>query len=495
MELYGSVPTLIWISDGRPTAQAEKVLESLVEADDKGLNSSDYDVELLKRWLTTPEMKTGDEAVAAFDMALSISVMRYISNLYLGRINPRSVGFGLNVEPKKLDLPKRVREISRSSRVKELIDEMEPRFPVYRPLRDALVRYRKLVQDVPHLRFGFPAKFTSGMSHKDVPALRKLLVALGDLKVARPEQENSEIYDSELASAVRAFQIRHGLGDDGVIGKATLAQLSMPVAQRLKQIQLGLERMRWLPTDVRGLYLLVNIPSFKLYGSRGGEGLGQYDIEMNVVVGEAMDGRATPVFHSDMTNVYFRPYWNVPEAIAAKELVPDAFRNPAYLAKNNFEIIGSTTSAATLEPTSGNLEGVAAGQFRLRQKPGPKNALGLVKFAFPNTNNVYLHSTPSVSLFNRARRDFSHGCIRVQDPVRLAEWVLADEGDWPRERIEAAMNNEPSSKVTLKKPIPVYIFYSTVMADLSGSISFYEDIYGHDRTLQVMLARGFPYPR
>lgn len=495
IELYGPVPALTWVSEGKPTAQAKKVLESLSEADDKGLNASDYDVDRLKKWCETTNPGSSDEDMAAFDVALSVSVMRYVSNLYLGRINPRTVGFGLNIEPKKLDLTKRVGELSHSARVRELIDEMEPQFPVYRPLRDALVRYRRLAGEIPHLRFNFPVKFTPGMNHKDVPALRKLLVALGDLKEIEPGQENSENYSPELAAAVKAFQIRHGLGNDGVIGRATLAQLSMPISQRLKQIQLGLERMRWLPADVRGLYLLVNIPSFKLYGSRGGGGLGQYDIEMNVVVGEAMDGRSTPVFHSDMTYVYFRPYWNVPEAIATKELIPDALRSPGYLSRNNFEIIDSSTPGPALEASASNLDGVAKGRYRLRQKPGPKNALGLVKFAFPNTNNVYLHSTPSVDLFNRARRDFSHGCVRVQDPAKLAEWVLADEGDWSRERIEAAMNDEPGSKVSLKKPIPVYIFYSTVMSDLNGNISFYDDIYGHDRTLQVMLARGFPYPR
>jgi murein L,D-transpeptidase YcbB/YkuD len=419
-----------------------------------------------------------------------------VSNLYLGRINPRSVGFGLNIELKRLDLPKRVREIALSLQPEALVAEMEPHFPIYGPLKDALIRYRALAREVPFLRFGFPAKFSPGMSHRDVPALRKMLVALGDLSEVTPGSEHSEIYDQALARAVKAFQLRHGLADDGVIGKGTLSRLSTPIAERLKQIQLGLERLRWLPADVRGLYLIVNIPSFKLYGSRIGDGLGQFDIQMNVVVGEAIDGRSTPVFHADMTTVNFRPYWNVPDAIAIKELVPEILKDPAYLQKNNMEIVASFASTAVpLAADPAAIAKLSNGTLKLRQKPGLKNALGLVKFSFPNNNNVYLHSTPSINLFNRARRDFSHGCIRVQDPVALAEWVLTDNGDWPRERVVEAMEKgESSLRVGLKKPIPVYIFYSTVMADPDGRVSFYEDIYGHDRTLQVLLARGFPYP-
>lgn len=497
-QLYGQdEPNPLWFREGQPTSQARSMVENLAGADDRGLNAVDYDAGLLAKWLTAPELRSGDaKSIAGFDVALSIAATRYVANLYLGRINPRTVGFGLSVEPKRLDVPKRVLELTQSPNPGKILAELEPSFPIYRPLKDALLRYRKLAKELPQLRFDFPAKLTPGMSHKDVPALRKLLVALGDLPGISPGSETSELYDAELAAAVKAYQIRHGLGDDAIIGKATRARLITPLADRLKQIQLGLERLRWLPAEVRGLYLIVNIPSFKLYGAKAGEGLGQHDIQMNVVVGQAIDGRSTPVFHSDMTTVTFRPYWNVPESIAAKEVVPDILRKPGFLKKNAMEIVSSFSAQATpLEPSKTNLDKVAAGTLKVRQKPGPKNALGLVKFSFPNTNNVYLHSTPSQSLFTRDRRDFSHGCIRVQNPAGLAEWVLADNGDWPRERVEAFMNGEITKTINLKKPIPVYIFYSTVMADADGRVSFFEDIYGHDRTLQVLLARGFPYPK
>jgi murein L,D-transpeptidase YcbB/YkuD len=353
-----------------------------------------------------------------------------------------------------------------------------------------------LAQELPKPKFGFPAKFTPGMSHADVPALRGLLIALGDLpEDAKGPEGASDLYDPLLERAVKAFQARHGLSPDGVIGKGTLGRLSTPVADRLKQIELGLERLRWLPEGVKGHYLIVNIPAFQLYGARAGDGIGHHELQMNVVVGQAIDGRQTPVFHSDMTMVTFRPFWNVPEAIAAKEVVPAIRRHPGYLQKNDFEIVSSFAPAAQpLEADGSNLDRVASGALKVRQRPGPENALGLFKFSFPNTNNVYLHSTPSKGLFSRDRRDFSHGCIRVQDPQRLAEWVLEDNGDWPPERIAEFANGDVTKTITLKKPIPVYILYATVMVDPEGRISFFDDIYGHDRTLQVLLSRGFPYP-
>jgi murein L,D-transpeptidase YcbB/YkuD len=487
----------LWIKDGKPTPQAAAMVASLAEADDKGLNADDYDAELLRTWLGAPEFADAARPhdIAAFDVALSVSAMRYVSNLYLGRINPRHVDFGLSVEPKKVDLPNLIQKIAQSERPKDLVDAMEPNLPIYRSLKEALVRYRTLSKETAAPPLAFPAKFRPGASHRDVPALRRFLFALGDLKEIEPELADSEIYDPELADAVKSFQQRHGLAADGTIGRGTLSQLGYPLADRVRQIQLGLERLRWLPEEIRGLYLIVNIPSFQLYGSRDGDGFGHHDIQMNVIVGDAANGRHTPVFHSDMTYVIFRPYWNVPYKITAKELLPAIRGNPGYLAKNNMEIVSnSSAKAPPYEPSAEAIDLLSSGALRLRQKPGAKNALGLVKFAFPNNNNVYLHSTPSQGLFKRARRDFSHGCIRVEDPVKLAEWVLADRSEWTRERIEAAMNGSASRTVNLNKAIPVYIFYSTVMADRDGRVSFYDDIYRHDLTLQTLLAKGFPYP-
>lgn len=496
--LYAEAPARpLWVKDLRPTAQALAIVAALKEADAVGLVPDDYDASLLDRWgQEAADRFQSASSAAAYDVGLSIAVLRFATNLRVGRVNPRSVGFDLDVTPRKQEIPARVLEMARSPSPRVLLSDLEPRFPIYQPLKSALARYRTLATDLPRPKFSFPAKFTPGMANKDVPALRELLVALGDLQERGAAQDGrSEIYDPQLEQAVKAFQSRHGLTADGVIGKGTLSRLSVPVADRLKQIELGLERLRWLSEGVRGHYLIVNIPSFQLYGARAGEGIGHHELQMNVVVGQAIDGRQTPIFHSDMTMVTFRPYWNVPEAIAAKEVVPEIRRSPAYLQKNNLEIVPAfAPAAAPLSADSANLDRVAGGSLKIRQRPGPDNALGLFKFSFPNVNNVYLHSTPSKGLFSRDRRDFSHGCIRVQDPQRLAEWVLEDNGDWPPERIAEFANGEVTKTIMLKKPIPVYILYSTVMVDQEGRISFFDDIYGHDRTLQVLLSRGFPYP-
>ena len=470
--LYGENSDPLWLSEGRPTAQAREMVSRLAQADDQGLHAVDYDAELLNKWLDSPELQAGyARAEAKFDVALSIAAARYVTHLHQGRINPKSVGFALEVGPRKIDVPQTVRELSQSVNPGDRLAGLEPQFPMYRPLKEGLRRYRQLATEWPKVSFAFPAKFTPGMSHKDVPHLRKLLVALGDLNTVDPATETSEVYDPALAEAVKTYQIRHGLGNDGVIGKKTLGRLSTPIDKRIEQIEIGLERLRWLP-DVRGSYLIVNIPSFKLYGARTGDGPGSYDIEMNVIVGESIDGHGTPVFQSDMSMVTFRPYWNVPPSIAEKELGPIIKRNPAYLAKHNMEMVGN-----------------GHGGLRIRQKPGPKNALGKIKFSFPNTNNVYLHGTPNQGLFKLDRRDFSHGCIRVEDPPKLAEWVLQENGNWPMERIQKAIKGPDNQTVSLKDTIPVYILYSTVMADPDGTISFYDDLYGHDKTLQTLLSK------
>lgn len=486
-----------WTQNGKPTAQAQAVIASLAEADSKGLNAADYDAQLFADWLSrlNSSEATDPQEIASFDVGLSLSLMRYASNLYVGRINPRHVNFGLNIEPKKPDLPALVRQIAYSDKPEAIISGLEPKLRLYENLKTALARYRALAKESPPIQLALPAKFRPGDRHADVPALRHLLSGLGDLVETSHGGQNSHVYDKALVEAVKRFQQRHGLSADGVIGKTTLAQLNFPLTERVKQIQLGLERLRWLPEQIDGRYIVVNIPSFQLYGFHDGSASGKPDIEMNVIVGESIDGRNTPVFHSDMTYLIFRPYWNVPYKITTKEILPQILRNPGYLGRNNLEIVANFSPNATVyEPSFEHVQMLSTGALKLRQKPGPKNALGLVKFAFPNTNNVYLHSTPTQGLFKKARRDFSHGCIRVESPVALAQFVLSDRDDWTREKIEETMQGSKSKTVTLKTGLPVYIFYSTVLADENGQVRFFDDIYGHDLILQDLLAKGFPYP-
>jgi murein L,D-transpeptidase YcbB/YkuD len=291
---------------------------------------------------------------------------------------------------------------------------------------------------------------------------------------------------------VKRFQGRHGLEPDGVVGKGTLATLNVSVADRVRQIELALERERWLPAMGEHPTVFVNVALFRLWASdpRNGE----EPVRMNVVVGKSLHHR-TPIFIEQMEYVVFRPYWNPPYGITVKEIVPHARRDASYIDSHDFEIVASgADDAPALPATPGNLDKVKAGTLHIRQKPGPGNSLGLAKFIFPNAENVYMHGTPAQQLFSRARRDFSHGCIRLEDPARLAEWVLRDQPEWTRERIEAAMNGERPTRVDLRETLRVVLFYVTAHVDSEGVVYFADDIYGDDALLDQALRRGYPYP-
>ena len=292
---------------------------------------------------------------------------------------------------------------------------------------------------------------------------------------------------------VKRFQARHGLESDGVIGAGTIRALNVSAATRLRQIELALERERWLPEMRKEPLVFVNVSLFRLWGydpDRPDEPL-----RMNVVAGKAL-AHETPIFIDEMEYVIFRPYWNPPPSILRSEIVPRARRDASYLERQNMEIVASGEDGAPpLPATPENLDKVLAGRLYLRQKPGEKNSLGLAKFIFPNSDNVYMHGTPAQSLFSRARRDFSHGCIRLESPAELAAWLLRHEEEWTPEKIEAAMKGSRPTQVNLKPKLKVIIFYDTAYMDSKGVVHFADDYYGHDAKLEKALAGGYPYPR
>jgi murein L,D-transpeptidase YcbB/YkuD len=285
---------------------------------------------------------------------------------------------------------------------------------------------------------------------------------------------------------VAAFQRRHGLNPDQVIGPQTLAQLQVTPAARVRQIELALERLRWTPLMQAPRMVVINIPEFVLRAYEVRDGGIEVIEKMKVIVGKAVDTR-TPVFAEDMRYIEFGPYWNVPASIARAEIVPKVRQAPGYFAQQGFEFVArdgkvsNTLSAA-------QLDAVLAGQLRIRQRPGPQNALGDIKFVFPNSDSIYLHDTPSTRLFGHDRRDFSHGCIRVEEPVALAKFVLQDMPEWTEERIRDAMGRGRSATLRLATPVRVLITYiTTVVKD--GRVHFFEDIYGQDKRLDAALQR------
>jgi murein L,D-transpeptidase YcbB/YkuD len=271
---------------------------------------------------------------------------------------------------------------------------------------------------------------------------------------------------------------------DGILGRSTHRALTMPLSARIQQIVLSLERVRWLPARLDSPPIIVNIPQFRLFAFRTTEDAARDILQMNVIVGASFRARRTPVFAADMKYVVLRPYWDVPRSILVKELLPQIEADPEWLAANDYEIVqGPGDDATPLAATPENIRRLATAKLRLRQKPGAANALGHVKFIFPNRHNVYLHDTPARALFASSRRAFSHGCIRVSDPMGLLAHVLRNEPEWNEARIAGALQRASPTRISLTHPIRVFILYGTAMAIESGATLFFEDIYEQDARL------------
>jgi len=491
-----------WFTGERLRPVAAEAVELLMAADARGLHAEDYDGPLLLAQLL--ELQRGASLAPAeralFDAALSVGVLRLVSDLSIGRANPIQLGVGLDVEGKKWDLAGAVGAAVAGGRVGDLAEAAEPPFEQYRRLKALLSEYRALaarpdlVEPLPEVR-----KLQPGDAYPALGALAHRLVALGDLSEEEAGTGHASAADAAgpryagaIVEGVKRFQARHGLAADGVLGKGSFAALNVPLAWRVRQIELALERLRWLPDLRSEQVVFVNIPTFRLYAFDPATP-GRPALEMAVVVGRAVETR-TPLFLEEMRYVVFRPYWDVPYAIAVREVVPRLRREPGYLAAQDLEIVPVGGEADAQPPTPENLDRIVSGALRLRQRPGPRNSLGPAKFIFPNVENVYLHGTPARELFARSRRDFSHGCVRVEDPVALAVFVLRDQPDWTPERIREAMAGSEPLRADLAKPLPVVLFYTTVAVGRDGRPLFAEDVYGHDAVLDRVLLAGYSYP-
>lgn len=484
--------TLLWVQNGTATPQALEMLGALRSAENLGLRSADYEANrlayLLVDHLTTPDITA--EAWALFDVGLTAATIAYVHDLHFGRIDPRDAGLALTIEHARLDLAAVTVNLSRLNDPSGLLRGLEPPFLHYELLKKALQRYRELSFE-PELTAlaAFDARsIKPGDPYAGAPQLRRLLTALGDLPAAtsEPSSTAAEIFDADLSAALARFQKRNGLDVDGALGQSTYRALTVPLSSRARQIELTLERWRWLPPKLETPPIIVNIPQFRLFGFRTVEDREADMLTMDVIVGKAFRANQTPVFTEDMKYIVLRPYWEVPYSITTREFLPSIRSNPSYLKHHRLEIVGA--AGVPLPATRENIERLATGGLRLRQQPGPQNSLGLAKFMMPNPYNVYLHGTPSQGLFARASRAFSHGCVRVADPVALAEFVLRDDATWTREKIEGAMNGTSPTQVNLKQPIRVFIVYGTAVATEAGQLQFFEDIYGHDARLDALLA-------
>jgi murein L,D-transpeptidase YcbB/YkuD len=486
----GSYRPLWTDRDGRPAPSAHDAMRLLGDAAADGLDPADYGVAQLERLKAAAGAASpASEDLAAFDLELSAAALRYFRHLHLGRVNPRAIGFRLTLPAHDHDFVALLRSAVAGNRMNETAAGLAPPLAQYRALRTMLAQYRSLASDSgPETDPGFTETVRPGDAPAWLALLHRRLVALGDLQLDAPPPAGR--YEGSIVEGVQRFQTRHGLDADGVLGKATQAALRVPLAWRIRQIELALERLRWLPDLGDRRFVALNIPMFHLWVWDSIAPSGAPAFGMRAIVGRAVRTR-TPVFVEEMGSVIFRPYWNVPRSILLNEILPLVERDPDYLRRHDMEIVrGDGDDALPVAGTDENLVRLRRGDLRLRQRPGPQNALGLVKFVFPNDENVYLHGTPAQHLFSQPRRDFSHGCVRVQDPVALAEWVLGRTPGWTRNRILAAMAGPRSQRVDLSQPIQVVLFYVTaVVMPENGTIHFADDIYGHDVKLDRALAR------
>ncbi|MBK8815782.1 MAG: L,D-transpeptidase family protein [Methylococcaceae bacterium] len=487
---------LLWLGNPHSSKNTEVIINLLTNASSQGLNPEDYDIAQLKTKLNAALAlpQTNYKELALSDTALSIALLRYLHDLHYGRINPQGINFNLQLRDKKtLDIPVLIKDSLTLNTLSKLSELAEPKLEQYQKLKSALAAYRETAAKTSALKFSVKGKLRPGESHPQLLELEKYLVGLGDLAAnsAADSVKDKLKYTPDLVAGIKKFQLRHGLGADGTIGPGTVLALNEPLSKRITQIELALERLRWLPelSNVNRS-IIVNIPAFQLWAINGADQSAPEVTTMRVVVGKALKNQ-TPVLMAQMSFIEFSPYWNVPKNILKDEILPKLVRNPGYLLSQNMEIVSSFGNSA--KPASVNkdsIEKLKKGLLRVRQKPGGKNSLGKVKFIFPNKDDVYLHDTPANSLFSKSRRDFSHGCVRVENPKALAEFALKNQGKWNADTIQKAMKNPANQRVILQNPIPVLFFYTTTYVDQNNNLSFYPDIYGHDEILIEALKKN-----
>ncbi|WP_445371914.1 L,D-transpeptidase family protein [Methylomonas sp. HW2-6] len=461
----------IWLNANRSEKNLNDLFGMLDNAAGNALSPASYDVERLKQFVGSP---VADNATAAgYDVALTVSLVRFLHDLRQGRVDPRDVQYPVHIAPKPaLDIAGLLKQHLETQTLSELAAVFEPKAKQYQQLKRVWNRMQLLAGQSALHEFKPGKQLRPGDKHPHIVYLRQNLLAMG--LIADNVNPESKVYDADLVEAVKKVQQQQGLKADGVIGVATAALFNRPPQEKLAQLELAMERSRWIPDPSDGPMILVNIPAFELWAFNSPDDANP--LNMKVIVGKSPD-KQTPVLWEEMKYLEFMPYWNIPKNIFEKEILPKAANNQGYLASQDIELVRHQNSE----------EKGGGSYLRARQRPGKKNPLGRVKFVFPNTADVYLHDTPSRAAFNRPRRDLSHGCVRVAEPKRLAEFVLGDQQGWDKDTIEQAMSAPKTRHVTLKRSVPVLFYYATTFIDHADQLHVYPDIYGQDELLQKAL--------
>lgn len=463
----------LWIDAGGNAAKADVIIDRLKRADQDGLNPADYGVAAIESRGAVKD----SAALADLDLLLTQGLVRFGGDVRVGRVSPEVIDPALKPFARNRDGDALIAAALAADDLGDYLDGLGPSDPRYRRLKRTLRWYRDIAAKGgwPDIPDGETLK--PGMHDPRVRALRERMAITGDI-FGIPK--DPDLFDPNVERAVRFFQQRHGLDVDGAVGRKTRQAMNVQVERRIAAIVLNLERRRWLATDLGKRFVFVNIADAVVKLIDDDKTL----LDMRAVVGTPF--HMTPVFSEEITYLRLNPYWNVPSSIARRELLPKAKEDPRYLSDRGIRVLprgsgqGAWVDAATIDWSA-----ISASKFpyRLRQDPGPRNALGRVKIMFPNEYSVYLHDTPSRNLFGKSVRAFSHGCIRLHKPLRLAEMLLADQVKWNRKAIDAVLESKQTKTVRLTKPIPVHISYLTAWVNKDGSVHFRPDVYGRDKRL------------
>jgi murein L,D-transpeptidase YcbB/YkuD len=484
--------SLLWVQNGRVRPQGLAVIALLQNAGAKGLDPEDYDGSRWQGRLLKLGQKPSEQDLVAFDTALTVSAMRYIRSIHCGRVNPKEFKFELDMAGEQLPLAEFVHaQVLNASDPAAEIQKLEPPFMGYRKLLELLPVYEGYAKRADEPKLPTVTKTVRpGQPYAGVVSLGRFLQTIGDIPSGVQLDPNATIYDGVLVAGVKHYQDRHGETPTGYLDPRTVNELNTPPWVRIRQIKLTLERWRWIPHSFAQPPVVVNLPEYRVRAMNPDGSVAFYK---NVIIGKAY-GHRSPVFQKDIQYVVFRPYWEVTPSIQRNEIVPHILKDANYIARNNFEVVTPKGEVVTDNQVSPEvLEGIKSLHLMVRQKPGDTNSLGLVKIIFPNPENVYLHGTDAPGLFSQDIRDFSHGCIRVQNPEDLVAWVLRNNPGWDLERVKATMNGDKNNlQVNLATRIPVLIVYGTATVNEENQIRFFDDIYGYDAELDKALAAEHP---
>jgi murein L,D-transpeptidase YcbB/YkuD len=486
----------LWIGEEGLLPEAYVLVQVISRADAEGIASSGYHLPSIERFIQ--EVGRRDPGYSRprpdswvdLELLLTDAFFLYGSHVLAGQVNPHDLKEEWFGERSPADLGPGLQQASEAQRVEQFLQQLRPMHAGYLALQDTLASYRDILSKGGWTAVPDGPKLQKGDRGPRVAALRHRLRLTSDLDQA--DVPVDEVFDATLERALQRFQERHGLDPDGTVGPMTLTALNVPTAVRVRQIELNMERWRWLPQTLGERYILVNVADFALDVVERGRSV----LAMRVVVGQP--SRRTPFFSADMTHLVLNPHWYVPPSIAIQDKLPLIRRDPGYVARQNFKLFRHGEGGITrVDPRSVDWSSVTARNFpyQLRQDPGPRNALGRVKFVLPNPYHVYLHDTPARELFAKTSRAFSSGCIRLEKPMELAAYLLRDDPQWPQQRLSATSQRGTEQVVPLPVAVPVHLLYWTAWVDAAGVVQFREDIYGRDAVLDRALREAISRQR